>query len=156
MIAIPQPVMTSDGHTIDVLNRLLVIHQWSFPMYLQSARPFTGGVESPAIDTLSYIAADQRAMAGRIIAMLLEAGAQPEHGEFPMEFTDLNDLGIDYLVGRAAVYQRQDIASIERCVTELEPVSSARALAEESLGMAKGHLESLEELLAGSPSVVSG
>jgi len=147
--------MTSDSRTIDVLNRLLAIHQRSFPMYLESARPFTGANESPAASALSYIAADQRAMAGRIIAMLLEAEAQPGHGEFPMEFTGLNDLGINYLVGRAADYQRQDIASIERCVAELEPVSSARALAEESLGMAKGHLESLEELVEGKPSVVS-
>ena len=65
-----------------------------------------------------------------------------------MEFTDTHDLSLDYLLGKLAFYQKQDIAAIEQCVPDLAGDPQGRALAEEALGTARGHLESLEELLA--------
>ncbi|MCH8840898.1 MAG: hypothetical protein IH831_09560 [Planctomycetes bacterium] len=67
-------------------------------------------------------------------------------GEFPMEFTDMHDLGIDYLVNVAIAYQQQDIDAIGRLIEDLQSAPAAKSLAEESLGMAKGHLESLRDL----------
>ena len=49
---------------------------------------------------------------------------------------------------RWSIYQKQDIAAIQQCVADLAGDPAGRALAEEVLGNARGHLESLEELLA--------
>jgi hypothetical protein len=62
-----------------------------------------------------------------------------------MEFTDLHDLDIDYVILTAVRYQEQDVAAIEQLVERLQTAPAARALAEESLGMAKGHLDTLRE-----------
>jgi hypothetical protein len=43
-------------------------------------------------------------------------------------------------------YQEQDVATIGQLVERLQTAPAARALAEESLGMAKGHLDTLREL----------
>ncbi len=64
-----------------------------------------------------------------------------------MTFTDTHDLSLDYLVNELVDYQRQDIAAIEKCVADLNADGNGRALAEEVLGNARGHLESLKELL---------
>jgi hypothetical protein len=44
-------------------------------------------------------------------------------------------------------WQKADIQAIEQLATELAEGSEDRALAEEVLGNARGHLQSLEELL---------
>jgi hypothetical protein len=70
----------------------------------------------------------------------------PDNGEFPIEYTDSHDLSIDYLVQQAIDSQKQDIADLTRCVEALRLAPSAQSLASETLGMAKGNLETLEEL----------
>ena len=79
--------------------------------------------------------------------MLIDAQAPPRFGEFPMEYTDLHDLDIDYLIRFAVDYQQQDIASIGEIVDQLRLAPAAQSLAEEVSGMTKGHLDSLLELL---------
>jgi hypothetical protein len=144
----------SNGQTLNLLNRLLAIHQRSFPMYLCSAPPFTGEPDEMASDTLAQIVDDQTVMAKRITSLIVSSGGQPESGDFPMEFTDMHDLTIDFIVRRAVGYQVQDVASITACVDALRLSPVAHALAEEALGMAKGHLESLEEATIGNASAV--
>lgn len=130
-----------------VLNRLLAIVSRSFPMYLTHARPWAPGSDEQALETLRHIVADQQTLSERIGAAVLDRGGLPRTGEFPTEYTMLNDLSARYIVEEAIRYQRRDIAAIERCVDDLRLSPSARPLAEEALGMAKGHLESLEELV---------
>jgi hypothetical protein len=96
---------------------------------------------------LEAIANDQDVLADRISSMITDAGAPLRTGEFPMEYTDTHDLGIDYQIDSAIEYQHQDIDSIENLVAQLAPFPAAKSLAEEALGMAKGHLESLQELI---------
>jgi hypothetical protein len=63
-----------------------------------------------------------------------------------MEFTSVNFLSLDYLIRRAIGYQTADIAALAQCVQQLHLAPAARAVAEESLGLAKGHLEALQEI----------
>ena len=85
------------------LNRLLAIHCRSFPQYLRWSRPHVPAGRGEELETLEAIALDQDVMAERISRMIVDADALPRTGEFPMEFTDLHDLDIDYLIahGRA-------------------------------------------------------
>ena len=98
------------------------------------------------MQTIEEIVAGQDALAERVSEHIFESGGLPDHGEFPIEFTDTHDLEIDFLIQEAIGYQKQDIADLEECVDALRLAPAAQSLAAEALGMAKGHLESLEEL----------
>jgi hypothetical protein len=87
-------------------------------------------------------------MSERVCDLVQQLEGRVDLGSFPMQFASLHDLGLKYLVARAIEYQRRDIHVIEKCVDGLRLVPAARSLAEETLGMAKGHLESLEEIAA--------
>jgi hypothetical protein len=98
------------------------------------------------LEAVEAIAMDQDVMGDRISRMIVDGDALPRTGEFPMEFTDLHDLDIDYLLRLAIRYQQQDVEAIQQLVERLQPAPAAKAVAEESLGMAKGHLDTLREL----------
>ena len=130
-----------------LLNRLLAILGRSFAQYLKYSRPYVPQGRQDVVDTLEAIVNDQDGLVDRITQILTDAEAPIRTGEFPMEFTDKHDLGIDFLVNTAIAYQHQDIDAIAQLVNDLQTSPAAKSLAEEALGMAKGHLESLRELV---------
>jgi len=131
----------------EVLNQLLNVHLYSFIQYLQYARPYAPGDNSDqALATIQQIAADQQQLAERIVKHMQDRDTSPAGGGFPMEFTDTHDLSLDFLLIEAIAYQEQDIETIGQCVAQLRREPAAMALAEEALGMAKGHLLSLREI----------
>lgn len=138
------------------LNRLLAIHCKSFPQYLQWSRPHVPTGRGDELEAIRSIAADQDALADRISRMIVDADALPRTGEFPMEFTDMHDLDIDYLIRAAVGYQEQDARTVQGLVERLETAPAARAIAEEALGMAKGHLDTLRELARPRPANPAG
>ena len=133
--------------TAATLNQLLAILCRSFPQYLKFSRPYVPPGRSDVAETLDTVAADQDVLVDRITRMQIDAEAPIHTGDFPMEFTDLHDLEIDFLVGAAIAYQQKDIETIAGIVEQLQSAPAAKSIAEESLGMAKGHLASLKELL---------
>ncbi|MEQ8788193.1 MAG: hypothetical protein RIC55_17930 [Pirellulaceae bacterium] len=133
--------------TNDVLNRLLILHHRSLPMYLSYATPYPMTGDEKAREVLGHIVASQTEMVDRIGSLLIERNANVRHGEFPMYFTGLHDLSFEYLVKRMIGDQRRDITQIEACVEKLGDDPLGKALAEESLGAAKAHLDALEELV---------
>jgi hypothetical protein len=137
-------MMTVDA--IRQLNRLLAIHCKSFIQYLRWSKPHVPPGHDEELETLASIAADQDALAERISRLVIDAGGLPRSGEFPMEFTDLHDLDIDFLVAAAEKYQEHDLKAVQQVVDSLTGAPAARAIAEEALGMSKGHLDLLREL----------
>ena len=127
------------------MNRLVAITSRSFPQYLMYSRPFVPPGYDQVWDTLKRIVEDQNQLVERYYQLLEDAEIVPKPGHFPLEFTDTHDLSIDFLLREAIVCQQQDIAAISQSVEDLQPVPAAKALAEETLCMAKGHLELLEE-----------
>jgi hypothetical protein len=136
----------SSSDTIDTLNRVLTIIEGSFPQYLRFARPYIPEGRESIMETIEEIASGQDTLAERFSQQIFDSGALPEHGQFPIEFTDTHDLDIDFLIRDAIGYQKQDINSLQECVDSLRLAPAAQSLAAEALGMAKGQLESLEEL----------
>ncbi len=130
----------------DALNRLLMLLCRSFPRYLVHAPPFMRNGDRRAVEALQQIVADQEQMSQRVSRFILANEGRLEPGEFPMEFTDTHDLAVEYIIKLAINYQKQDIAAIEPIVEQLRLNPAASNLAEEALGLAKGHLESLQEL----------
>ena len=135
-----------ENNTIDVLNRLYKMHCRSLPAYLSFARPYVLRGDERAKDTLAHIADDQKSMVDRIGAFILANKGQIESGEFPIHYTAYNDLSFDFLINKMIENQKLDSAAIQECVDRLGQFPAAKALAEECLGAAKGHLDSLVEL----------
>ena len=79
--------MPSDD-TIDVLNRVLVILRRSFPQYLRFGRPYIPPGRKNVMETIEEVAAGQDALAARVAEQIFQAGSLPNHGKFPIEFTD--------------------------------------------------------------------
>jgi hypothetical protein len=138
-----------NANPIHLLNRLMAIQSRSLPQYLRYSRPHVPPGRGEVLETLEAVAADQDVMTDRISRMVIDADALPQTGEFPMEFTDLHDLHIDYLVNAAVRYQEEDLAEIQKHVDRLQAAPAAKSLAEECLGLAKGHLDTLRDLAAG-------
>jgi hypothetical protein len=131
----------------EVLNRLLTVLYRSLPMYLKDGQPWLREGEAHAVEVMQRIVEDQEQLGTRIGQHILEHYGPIELGSFPLDFPDTNNLAFDFLLGKLLACQKQDVATIERCVSQIGGGDfEARALAEEALGSARGHLESLEEL----------
>ena len=141
--------------TNDVLNRLLVLHERSLPMYLADAAPWTRVGNEHAIEVLGHIVSDQRQMVDRIGEVITDSGGDVNSGEFPMVFTAYNDISFDFLLDKLIVRQKLEIAVIEQCIALLGMTPLAKALAEEARGAALGHLDSLRELKPAALTVAS-
>ena len=131
---------------IDVLNRLLRLLCRSLPIYLTSTRRSDPDGPRDLGHRLAVIAADQRALAQRVAEEIAERKGQIEPGHFPLEFTATNDLALRYLVQRAIDYQKRDVEATGECVEALADQPALLPLAQEILGDARGHLETLEEM----------
>jgi hypothetical protein len=136
----------SEQMTLDVLNQLLALHSRSLPTYLACARPWFPKPDSEAESVLRHIAEDHKLMIDRIGTIIMDLGGTISASEFPMEFTDMHDLSVDYLVPQIITRLEQDVAWMRQCVPQLNDVPAARAIAEESLGAAQAHRDSLNEL----------
>jgi hypothetical protein len=134
---------------IEVLGRLFRILHRSFAEYQAGADPWGRNGDAPARRALEHLVTDQRMYAGRIAELIIAERGRIDNGDFPMEFTEYNLLSIGFLLKELTRRQRDDIARIEQCVAQLSNHLPSRVLAEEILGNARGHLETLEELLRG-------
>lgn len=139
--------MNHSNNVTTVLNRLLTTLYRALPIYLQGAHPWVPPERRQALDLLNRIAGDQQMYAQRVADAILHEGARMEIGQFPLEYAGLHDLGIDYLMKKAAESQRRQVEVVEECVAALDSVPRLHSLAQEILGNARGHLESLEETM---------
>jgi len=131
----------------DVLNRLLATLHRSLSQYLQGSHYWTRRGDARAETVVRHLVEDQRALSARIADLILQRHGQISPASFPMEFTDLNLLSLDYLLQELIRHQKLDIETVEECVAELRGDREARELAEEVLGNARGHQENLESVV---------
>jgi hypothetical protein len=134
--------------TIDILNQLYVLHYRSLPQYLHYAPPHELRRNPQASAVLAQIVADQTRTAERLATMVLDAGGLVDPGEFPMSFTGLHDLSVNYLIRQVIDRQRRHIAACQRLADQLNMAPYAQAAAREAVGEAKGHLDNLLDLTA--------
>ena len=136
----------SSENTIDVLNQFVAIHNRSLPVYLGYASPTWFRGDEVAREALANISEDHRETTDRISKIVVEWGGIVDLGKFPIIYSGYHDLSFDFLLGKIIEEQKQDIALMEQGVSQLETAPMAKAIAQEALGSAKGHLESLQEL----------
>ena len=146
--------MSSDI-VIGPLNRLLAIHCQSVPNYLSQTSPWSAQSNGRAKKALDHLVNDQRWVIRRIARYIDQLGGNPDPGH-RRDLTWLNDLSLEFLIQRVIKSQREDITAIEDCAQRLAVDAEAKALSQEALGMAKGHLETLEEIAREAKSADSG
>ena len=141
--------------TNEVLNRILVLHSRSLPIYLSYAPAWQISDAPEAMAVLEQIVADQKRIVDRLATFILENGGTVDSGEFPMSFTALHDLTVKYLVNLCIERQIKVISALEKLTEMLSLAPFAQSLAREVIGEAKGHLQNLQELAVGkTPAVV--
>jgi hypothetical protein len=135
--------------SINVLNRVLVLLERSFPQYLRYARPYIPPGCENIMQTIHQIVAGADALAERVSRQIFESGGLPDHGDFPIEFTDTHDLSIDFLVNEAVDCLKADVVDLQQCSDLLRLAPPAQSLASEAVGLVKGHLDLLKNLASG-------
>ncbi len=139
-------MLMSPPSTTELLNRLLVLHMRSLPMYLGYAPPNQLFRNHHAQAVLGQIVEDQKRTVDRLGKLILDNNGAVDHGEFPMSFTSLHDLSLPYLLKLLIERQQRSIAACDKLADGLNMAPYAQAAAREIVGEAKGHLENLQEL----------
>jgi hypothetical protein len=142
--------------TTDLLNRVLVVHHRSLPMYLIDASPWMRRGEKRERETLQQIARDHRQVVDRIGALVLDYNGQVELGEYPLAFTAYNDVAFDWLLPVLIERQQKMIQYLQQIANLLGLAPAAKAVVEETVGMAKAHLEMLQDLQQPAPANSNG
>ncbi len=132
--------------TISILNRLWVIHNYSLATYLSYAPPWWHEGDGPVMQLLRDVASDQQQLADRLGKLIVHYGGQVVQGKYPNRFTTLHDLSSQYLLQELVQYQQRTVTAIESLIPQLPPGSASQALAQECLGAAKAHLDSMHEI----------
>ncbi|MBA2117104.1 hypothetical protein [Bremerella alba] len=137
----------------EILNRIAALHHRSLPTYLTYARPWVRiGSESKA-GIIEDIAADHHDLVQRILRVL-EADDRPVSlGDFPMAYTDLNDLSLDFILQELTRYERRLLKTLEEIVTWVDRDQPSYLLINMAIGLAVGHLENLAEANGDSPAM---
>lgn len=134
------------SQTSDILNRILTLHERSLPAYLSYAAPWEIAKEPQVAAVIAQIVDDHKRTVDRLAKLILENHDVVDNGEFPMSFTSLHDLSVDYLLKQVIDRQRKMISVLAKLADMLATAPYAQAAAREALGEAKGHLENLEEV----------
>jgi hypothetical protein len=140
--------MRPSADSADVLNRLLAIHYRSLPMYMLWACPWRRSEDERAWQTIGQVVEDQKQLSARIVELIGDRHLKVDYGDFPITFTGSHDLALNYLLRRLVDWQKGTVSAVRECYEALAHDPVAQGLADECLGAARGHLETLEELLS--------
>jgi hypothetical protein len=107
------------------------------------------------MEALQFIIEDQERTVDRLNELILAGSGSVKYGEFPMAFTGLHDLSLAYLLGQMIERQKVMVQQIATICERLANEPMAQAVAQEILGQAKAHLESMQEAAAPTPAADS-
>jgi hypothetical protein len=135
------------------LNRLLEIHACSLPMYMLDAGSWASQApkDSELLQAMNNIVIGNKNLSQKIAATIMDLGGVVSSPTFPMVFTDMNFLSLDYMAREVLALQIRDLAEIEKIVWNVSSNADAKAVAQEALGEAKAHMEALDTILSKQP-----
>ncbi len=132
---------------VEVLNHVRQLLCYSLPVYLQFTRPWKRRNMEKVNRLLQQLAADQQEYAQRLAEQIDRSGGVVESGGFPIRFTALHDLSLEYLIHEVLACHRHDVAAIEAAAAQLDPACSSCALVQEIAQSLRKRLEELEAAL---------
>jgi len=139
----------------ELLNRVAALHHRSLPTYLTYARPWVRSGSEAKAAIIDDMAIDHHDLVQRILRVL-EADDRPVSlGDFPMEYTDLNDLSLDFILQELTHYERRLLKTLEEIATWMDRDQPPYLLVNMAIGLAIGHLENLAEANGDSPAMTA-
>jgi hypothetical protein len=129
----------------DLLNQLLHLLCRGLPAYVVQINPWIQPGGEPLVSAMQNLDADRQLYARRITRAIIERGANPDPGAFPLEYTGLNDVSIEYLTNELIDSLNLDTEILGAISARLEVIPDLHALAEEILGNTIAHAEILEK-----------
>jgi hypothetical protein len=135
-----------------VLQRLMAIEEYSLANYVLQSSVWTRPEDNPLLRAIHRIARKQQAQAARVGRLLARRYGFVESGQFPLHFTALNDLSLDYVAQKLIEHQRSMIDEIESCDHQLQDDPEARHLTEEILASEQRRLIRLARLIRLKPA----
>jgi hypothetical protein len=136
----------SDTAANQALNEILVILHRSLPAYLSHAAPWVAFGEEESHRVLARVVTEREDHVHRLSELLDARRHVINRGEFPMDFTSLHDVSLDFLIKQLIHEERQNVARIEACERRLTGDREGRTLAAEALAIAQRHLRWLETM----------
>jgi hypothetical protein len=140
----------TDAETMQALNKLLAVFQYSLASYLRFAKPWTHSGNSRLLECVRQIGDDHQAYVQEIGKLILNRRGMTNRSGFPTRFMAYNDLALNYLAKRLVEQERELIEEIARSVAGLGDDPEVRTLGNEVLAGEKQHLRTLTEIVAPS------
>jgi hypothetical protein len=145
-----------DAPTQAVLQGALRRASRSLLQYIRDAFPWTAVGEEKAWGTLRQLADEDGAAVAELGRFLVARHVPlPYIGQFPVDFTSVNFVALDWVVPQLAEAQRQEIAALEADVSRVTDPDAAAALTR-LLNVKRRHLPVLEGLTAAHPEPAVG
>ncbi len=118
----------------------------SLLQYVSEAYPWTKGGADTTPDKVRDLAAEERDALGALTKFLARRRySVPYLGAFPMGFTTLNFVSLDYLLPRLVESGRQSVAALEKDRAALAD-ADAKAELDQLIELKRRHLKALEAL----------
>lgn len=140
-----------DAHSQTLLQNILRRESRSVLSYVAEAYPWTTSTEEKTWTDLQTLIAAECAAAVCLGRFLVRRRIPlPYLPSYPVQFTTINFLALDFLLPRLIEHERQSIADLERDLAEIKD-PSGRAEVEKLLALKRRHLPQLEEMASTQP-----
>jgi hypothetical protein len=142
----------TDAPTQAALQRALRRESLSLLRYASEAYPWTAIQEREAAAKLRQVMDEDQEAIGALVQFLTASRLMPPYvGSYPMAYTSLSFVSLDYLLPALAGAQQRHIAELER---DLAGVTNpeARAQLQKVLDTKRRHLPILKRLVAARPA----
>ncbi|HLN33094.1 MAG TPA: hypothetical protein VK395_35515 [Gemmataceae bacterium] len=144
-----------DAKTQELLENILRRVGRSLLQYVSEAFPWTTAEEQDALAQFQVLAREEGEAAAAIAKFLDQQGyGVPYLGPFPMAFTTINYVSLDYLLPLLVETQRQDLEQMQRALAQVTD-AQAREQILKIIDMSRRHLTTLKALAASHPQVAS-
>ncbi len=130
------------------LQAILRRESRSLLQYVREAYPWAKSGEQKTLSELDRLIDEEANSTAALARFLLRHHVRlPYLGAYPSHFTNVNYVGLDFLLPRLVEHQRGAIAALERDLAKLSDEDS-RQQVQPILEMKRRHLKRLEELAA--------
>lgn len=131
------------------LNDLLIEIGRSLLQYVSECWPWAPRGQEAVREALDRMAAEQRALAGKLARLLDDRGEIIDFGSYPTEYTSLHYVSVDFLLQRILRNQEALVRSSDSLARAAEADPECGPLLTEIADVNRKHLDELRRLAAG-------
>jgi len=137
-----------DTSTAVLLQGLVKKEGRSLLQYVSESYPWTPRKSHEAVSAIIAMAHEERDAAASLVRHLVSHRVQPPYlGAYPMSFTTINYMSVDFLVPQLVEFEKKRIAELEKDVLATSD-EEAKHLLQHLLQMKRQHLTTLTSLAA--------